>query len=63
LYPLAQLWERQQKRWKWPRGDQMFLFAPLHLLSLLIFLIPLLVLYWVIRLAVRHGNRDSKRQR
>ena len=26
-------------------------------------LIPLVVVYWVIRLAVRHGNRDSKRHR
>ena len=41
----------------------MFLFAPWHVLSLLVFLIPLVVLYWVIRLAVRHGNRDSNRHR
>ncbi len=41
----------------------MFFVAPWHLLSLLFLLIPLLVLYWVIRLAVRHGMRDSKRQR
>ncbi len=42
----------------------MFLFAPLHLLiDLVVVLIPLLVLYWVIRLAVRHGRRDSDRKR
>jgi hypothetical protein len=40
----------------------MLLFAPIHLLLLLIFAaVPLLVLYWLIRLAVRHGIRDSRR--
>jgi hypothetical protein len=38
----------------------MFLFAPWHVLILLI---PLVVVYWVIRLAVRHGTRDSNRHR
>ena len=38
----------------------MDLFAPWHVLT---FLIPLVVLYLVIRLAVRHGMRDSKRDR
>ena len=41
----------------------MFLFAPWHLLSLVIILIPLMVVYWLIRLAVRHGIRDSKLHR
>jgi hypothetical protein len=42
----------------------MFLIAPWHVLTLLIvLLIALLVLYRVIRLAVRHGNRDSQRHR
>ena len=40
----------------------MFLLAPLHLLIALIpAAIVLLILYWVVRLAVRHGIRDSRR--
>jgi hypothetical protein len=47
----------------------MFGFHPLHwlfgpfgwLYHLLPAIIVLLVLYWVIRLAVRHGNKDSRR--
>jgi hypothetical protein len=35
-----------------------------HLLVDVVFaLLPLLVIYWVIRLAVRHGIRDSRRNR
>ena len=42
----------------------MWLFPPVHLLfDLLIFVAPLIVIYWVIRLAVRHGIRDSRRNR
>jgi hypothetical protein len=41
----------------------MFFFAPWHLLILVIPLLVLLLVYWVIRLAVRHGIRDSKRNR
>lgn len=37
-------------------------FAPLHLLVALIpTIIGALVLYWIIRLAVRHANRDSRK--
>lgn len=37
-------------------------FAPLHLLVLLLYLaIPALILYWIVRLAVRHGMRDSRK--
>ena len=47
----------------------MFGFHPLHwlfgsfawLYHLLPAIIVLMVLYWVIRLAVRHGNKDSRR--
>lgn len=40
--------------------------APLHLLvTLTVVLIPLvvggLILYWIIRLAVRHGTRDARK--
>ncbi len=39
-----------------------WLFAPVGLLfHLLPVIIIIVVLYWVIRLAVRHGNRDSSR--
>jgi hypothetical protein len=38
------------------------MFAPLHLLVALIpAIISVLVLYWIIRLAVRHGIRDSRK--
>jgi len=38
------------------------IFAPLHLLIALVpAAIGLLILYWVIRLAVRHGIRDSRK--
>ena len=38
------------------------LFAPFGLVEhLLPLIIALVVLYWVIRLAVRHGNRDSSK--
>jgi hypothetical protein len=38
------------------------LFAPLHrLFGLIVLAAVLLALYWVIRLAVRHGSRDSRR--
>jgi hypothetical protein len=49
----------------------MFGFHPLHWLFFgtfgwLIHLVPLIIvlvlLYWVIRLAVRHGNRDSRKK-
>jgi hypothetical protein len=44
-------------------GNAMFLFAPLHLLIALVpTAIFLLILYWVIRLAVRHGTRDSRKK-
>ena len=43
-------------------GYAMFLLAPLHLLIALIpAAIGLLILYWVVRLAVRHGIRDTKK--
>jgi hypothetical protein len=39
-----------------------WLFAPFALVEhLLPLIIALVVLYWVIRLAVRHGNRDSNK--
>jgi hypothetical protein len=38
-----------------------WLFAPVGLVfHLLPTIIVIVVLYWVIRLAVRHGNRDSR---
>jgi hypothetical protein len=44
-------------------GDAMFIFAPLHLLGAIIpAAIVLLILYWVVRLAVRHGARDSRKK-
>ena len=44
-------------------GDAMFIFAPLHLVVTLIpAAIVLLILYWVVRLAVRHGVRDSRKK-
>jgi hypothetical protein len=44
-------------------GDAMFIFAPLHLVVALIpAAIALLILYWVVRLAVRHGVRDSRKK-
>ena len=43
-------------------GYAMFLLAPVHLLIALIpAAIGLLILYWVVRLAVRHGIRDTKK--
>ena len=37
-------------------------FAPLHLLVALVpAIIGLFILYWIIRLAVRHGIRDSRK--
>jgi uncharacterized membrane protein YeaQ/YmgE (transglycosylase-associated protein family) len=37
-------------------------FAPLHLLVALVpAIIGAFILYWIIRLAVRHGNRDSRK--
>jgi hypothetical protein len=45
------------------RGDAMFVLAPLHLVVALIpAAIVLLILYWVVRLAVRHGVRDSRKK-
>ena len=37
-------------------------FAPLHIVIVLLYLaIPCLILYWIVRLAVRHGMRDSRK--
>jgi uncharacterized membrane protein YeaQ/YmgE (transglycosylase-associated protein family) len=37
-------------------------FAPVHLLVALVpAFIGAFILYWIIRLAVRHGNRDSRK--
>jgi hypothetical protein len=38
----------------------MFLETPL-ILGLLVYAIAAVVLYWIIRLAVRHGIRDSRK--
>ena len=57
------MWLCQQYNFR-PEGHgyAMFLFAPLHLLIALIpAAIGLLILYWVVRLAVRHGIRDTKK--
>jgi len=36
--------------------------APLHILVVLIpLVVGALILYWIIRLAVRHGTRDSRK--
>jgi hypothetical protein len=62
------MWDCQQQNMRLHGESAMFgigllhwLFAPVGLaLHLLPMIIVLVVLYWVIRLAVRHGNRDSR---
>jgi hypothetical protein len=48
--------------WRWQETGFAMFFAPLHfLIALIPAAIGLWILYWVIRLAVRHGIRDSRR--